>query len=1385
MASVRVNSVAQHQYQQQNQQIMAQIGDISQATSTAELTKMIRKVSDALDSAMHAPNTDYFAPHLESLRNDCLELFRRLLVRNPYSSHRKDIASKMWFRAIYPSIEQYRANIKQFEGMLHAAVNASTSPSSSSSSTALSMLAAAHPKDTGDAAKLETVTIRRELSKWRARFQTFLQASAGILLRLVAELAEVHALVAVGALDVLKDCALDTRTLAAHAYGFEFVDCLHSELHPELSSVQRATLAIISKLLTHLGDLSRYRTLYTSKKQQQQQRHQRQESRAATNESRVQAQSSSTADEVWWAAKNFYRGAIKLAPHRGQPHNQLAVIFGYERNSLDGIFHYYRALTAQYNFLPSEANLRTILDNAIRAIDAPDEKQKQKQQLDKRSLRPRASTRDIASISDANSGYVYYDTRIYARFTHLRYLFAFNLPTSSEVAALHAEDAANQPVVERTPISKEIEDQIVAEISLACDKFVHGAKSGLIDERQAMLAQSIHLFEQQQLSCLNANDKETQLHDPAMTRLSAVLTMRVAEHICFGINRSIADAMSSQKGGGNNSGSSAARGAIKSPSDLLSKPSRRTIPLLVQTLIWIVSACVRVVKDSASRDYFAANGGAPITELRSQLFMAIRDCGLLANMGKLRAAMEQAHSKISRRSPLTSPVSWSDVLDSMDGLAQAIWDPSVASNGAAAQRAYESELLSGWQLPDGTVWGKLPSTEQTAQPKQPLHQVIDLSEEAQLLALWKQLYLLLTILLKALPSVLEIVDREEKARRTVKHQKKQTGNQEQREVSKQQTKPSSSQEQAIINESTYDEEEEGDDEDNDGVDNENETICFQGRPLQQQSQMSVGGGIRNSDNNVLPSASPQQLSSAAANVVSKTTENPADKLSPDSQLSVPPTPQLAQQSKRGYGGSLASSNASEQLLAQLWQAAAQHGQGALREQGPDSTESAMRMIERMELTKDARNISAAISGSTSVAAATSIASGISTGEQPLLPPPSAGIGPNEAISSEMPVYRFQQNRTNGAGGTRLQGTAIAAATAIPSAPANGGSKSGSSSDITSQLSSNLGQQQQQQQQQHAMAYALGSRSPDDVYKIRQQSSASSIVYSPQLLPLSVVGSNSYNYTANQPAIDAWQQYQVEHQRKLQLQQQLEQQQRLQQQLQQQLLGQQLARFQGSLGNSSQQQSLPISVADQLDITTASVLNMAMSTPNEARASDLSSVYGLYGNFSSGSNRGAMLGSTPILPTSASNTGNMSAVSPGYQYGNYQQQQQYQQQQSQNQTVLPPIAQSVSYPHPLGSAMPGATNSNMLSPAYPWGSPMMAAAAMAGTPSANPNATLPSNNNSSYNPNNNINISSLVGYLSPMLDQKNLPQQYSHHHQQQQQQYQQYPIAGPSHAFGHR
>ncbi|KAJ2871182.1 hypothetical protein FB639_004506, partial [Coemansia asiatica] len=617
--------------------------------------------------------------------------------------------------------------------------------------------------------------VRRELSKWRARFQKFLQASAGSLLRVVAELAESNELVAARSLSKLSDFATDYRALAVHAYGFEFVDGLRSELHPLLNAGQRAALAIISRLLIYLGDLSRYRILYTSKKQsitgmvravssgqpqQQQQQQQQQQNLGAATAAAVAVVSASAASstssspplavahhDLWWPAKNFYRGASRLAPHRGQAYNQLAVVHGYEKNSLDGVFSYYRALTALISFMPAEANLKTILENALRAID--DGTNNAHNDNDNKSS---SNTGGLG----VHTGYLYYEHRVYQKFTHLRYLFAVHQPTVRERADL----VEAGKVAERVVITADMERQLASDIDTASARFVQGVKTGSVSLRHALVAQAIHIFELQRLSALGTDDSEIALHSLTVTRLSAQLTMGVAQGLCAFIARSITDILRN---------ASRVR-EVKSESDLLSKACRRAVPALVQTLVWLVSVCVRVMRDSTTRDYLVAHG-APVSALRRLIFDAIRDCGLLASVVSLKSAMDQVRAKVNRRAISTGAtaadrsvlLSWPAVVQSgsIAPLAQQLWFFGGVIGDATSEGSLrlEEELFVGWRLPDGTVWGKQPEDYHFAGATDTSTESFDNTRgDDGFQVRWRQLSCLLNVVSECVPAVMSLID---------------------------------------------------------------------------------------------------------------------------------------------------------------------------------------------------------------------------------------------------------------------------------------------------------------------------------------------------------------------------------------------------------------------------------------------------------------------------------------------------------------------------------------------------------------------------------------------------------------------------------------------------
>ncbi|KAJ1961363.1 hypothetical protein GGI12_003291 [Dipsacomyces acuminosporus] len=777
-----------------------QTWDVTHATSTLELITLIRDKTNEIEQASKSPQIQFFSPVLEEKRNDCRELFRRLIVRNPYSSQRKGVVEKLWIHMIYRIIEQYRANIKVYENRLLWPTKKHRNRDGANPH----QEEEEEEKDAGNtssstATSKQNIDHRRDLARWRGQFKVFLQSMTGFLLAMINELAEEHSLVAIGNLVSLKDFALDYRALSTHAYGFDFVDCLRTELHPELSVAQRAALGIISQILIYLGDLSRYRILYTSRKQPvsamvravstgipQQQRGSdgegRQKGRDSSGslQSNGASRSASPGYDLWWPAKNFYRGAIKLAPQRGQTQNQLAVIYGYEKNTLDAVFCYYRALTASNRFAASDMNLRNILESAMRAVEG-------REATEASSSSKHGSA--TAGANNSTSGYLYADERFYPNFTRMRTLFAAYQPTASELAQgiLNIARDGSKGSCEHHA------QQLGADTRVACQKLVKLVKAGTLTPHQTIAIQAIHLFELQQLACLGSLERESPVHQPRIARQSALLTMRITESLCYFISKSIADTQKSWRG-------------LKNEVDVLTKPSKRAIQPLIPSLLWIISASVRTIKKkqapnqpptpaqhpsssanpaitttataaavaaaaaATSTDERSVDPDEIISPLKAEIFRVIRECGLLGSIHKLKKTMESVQSSVNKRTGPISPIAWSKALDSMSLVADRMW--GEASGRAATDHPrmrIEDESFIGWLMPDGTVWGKVPtidakeeSSDRDAIGSSGASALAGISDDPEGYRVrWWQLHCLLSIASECIPVLLDMVDRED------------------------------------------------------------------------------------------------------------------------------------------------------------------------------------------------------------------------------------------------------------------------------------------------------------------------------------------------------------------------------------------------------------------------------------------------------------------------------------------------------------------------------------------------------------------------------------------------------------------------------------------------
>ncbi|KAK9766895.1 hypothetical protein K7432_003684 [Basidiobolus ranarum] len=93
--------------------------------------------------------------------------------------------------------------------------------------------------------------------------------------------------------------------------------------------------------LIYLGDLARYREMYTDRQQKN-----------------------------WSAAIEYYNEALALVPTNGNPHNQLAVVSSYCGDELGTIYHYYRSLVTSQPFLTAKENIDLLFQRSKKIYDS-------------------------------------------------------------------------------------------------------------------------------------------------------------------------------------------------------------------------------------------------------------------------------------------------------------------------------------------------------------------------------------------------------------------------------------------------------------------------------------------------------------------------------------------------------------------------------------------------------------------------------------------------------------------------------------------------------------------------------------------------------------------------------------------------------------------------------------------------------------------------------------------------------------------------------------------------------------------------------------------------------------------------------------------------------
>ena len=134
---------------------------------------------------------------------------------------------------------------------------------------------------------------------------------------------------------------------------------------PPTSSEDKSTkMAILSKALICLGDIARYRELYSESGGRPRAGHEEGPSRRGRNR-RGSANDTSPKARSYDKAQQCYEQARSLVPDEGNPSHQLAILASYQKDSFTSLIHYYRALCVRQPYDTAAENLGTVLAKAL------------------------------------------------------------------------------------------------------------------------------------------------------------------------------------------------------------------------------------------------------------------------------------------------------------------------------------------------------------------------------------------------------------------------------------------------------------------------------------------------------------------------------------------------------------------------------------------------------------------------------------------------------------------------------------------------------------------------------------------------------------------------------------------------------------------------------------------------------------------------------------------------------------------------------------------------------------------------------------------------------------------------------------------------------------
>ena len=286
-------------------------------------------------------------------------LYLRQLFLHPYARESKDAETHLWMQTSYSIIAIYKQRIAALDRAIYNPPRQGAQQQSS---------------------RDRTVEYRKLLQ----RFRQYLAEEEKFWMQLVLRFRRYFALDdAQPALTALGIMPEDDPTPAVDGPGtprrnqHQFppeTDLGDGEAPmPTAMSQRESRMAILSKALVCLGDIARYKEQYNEAGGRPRAGHEDGPPAASAGKGgRGRRGGAAGATHVplprlrnYDRAQSCYEQARLMLPHDGNPSHQLAILSSYQKDTLNSILHYYRALCVRSPYETASENLGTVLHKAL------------------------------------------------------------------------------------------------------------------------------------------------------------------------------------------------------------------------------------------------------------------------------------------------------------------------------------------------------------------------------------------------------------------------------------------------------------------------------------------------------------------------------------------------------------------------------------------------------------------------------------------------------------------------------------------------------------------------------------------------------------------------------------------------------------------------------------------------------------------------------------------------------------------------------------------------------------------------------------------------------------------------------------------------------------